>query len=68
MSGCPVRFVYKYRLNTQITQNKVAHHGVLVRCCPPCAIPPHSTKRFSHGNHMLERKAAAALDQFRCTV
>eukprot|EP00978_Attheya_sp_CCMP212_P047695 scaffold422991_cov62-Attheya_sp.AAC.1 len=26
-------------LNTQITRDKVTHHGVLVRCCP-CAIPP----------------------------
>eukprot|EP00978_Attheya_sp_CCMP212_P003305 scaffold6819_cov51-Attheya_sp.AAC.11 len=55
-------------LNTQITQDKVAHHGVLVRYCP-CAINPlHSTKLFSHGNNMLERKANAALDWSRCPI
>eukprot|EP00978_Attheya_sp_CCMP212_P008327 scaffold19604_cov60-Attheya_sp.AAC.4 len=56
-------------LNTQITRDKVAHHGVLlVRCCPCDINPLHSTELFSHGKDMLERKANAALDRSRCTI
>eukprot|EP00978_Attheya_sp_CCMP212_P003817 scaffold8077_cov53-Attheya_sp.AAC.2 len=55
-------------LNTQITRDKVAHHGVLIPRCCPCAITPHSTKLFSHGNATLDKKATAVLDRYRCTI
>eukprot|EP00978_Attheya_sp_CCMP212_P004966 scaffold10945_cov70-Attheya_sp.AAC.1 len=55
-------------LNTQITRDKVAHHGVLVRCCPCAITPPHSTKLFSHGNETLDRKATEGMDWFRCMI
>eukprot|EP00978_Attheya_sp_CCMP212_P035312 scaffold152879_cov33-Attheya_sp.AAC.1 len=48
-SACALKGSTRYRsrktvawsrgLNTQITRDKVTHHGVLVRCCP-CAITP----------------------------